>query len=290
MRARATPLVVTVTPKDLALLRAINTCRYMTARQVARLEFSPGSLSYVRGRLARLSGDADAPGALLFSFCEPTGSQGNRQRIFCLTRRGRELLVSEGTRVDFCLRPYKALGFGYLRHCLRLSDVYVAGKSWSRRHQDVVLRQCRLSYHLSRIPDLTVIPDLYMLVEKAGKTYPLWIEIDNSTEYAKKWSQYVRERLTFIKSDQYKKIFHTPAVLIAYLVIGLTPLAATARRQTLCRLTMAVLQELNMERWAPLFRFGSAGLREELCERPLFTDVMWYRPEQPSQPVSLFPS
>jgi hypothetical protein len=173
MHARATPLVIT--PKDLAILRAINICRFMTAKQVVRLKFSPGSLTYGRSRLARLSGADHQPGALLFRFRAPSGSQGNSQRIYTLGSRGRDLLVSEGIPVEWYFRPYKVrtLSYGHLRHCLRLTDFYVAGKSWARRQPDVALRECRLSYELSRIPDLRVIPDAWMLFETGGKKFAI---------------------------------------------------------------------------------------------------------------------
>ena len=55
---------------------------------------------------------------------------------------------------------------------------------------------------------------------------------------------------------------------------------------------MEVVRELNIERWAGIFRFTSALDYTRLYEQgqELFSKPVWYRPDAPSTPVPLLGS
>jgi hypothetical protein len=62
----------------------------------------------------------------------------------------------------------------------------------------------------------------------------------------------------------------TQAVIIAYATTGQTPEYRETRRATMCTWTMEVLEELEKENWAGIFRFkvlGSNGTENRLKSR-----------------------
>jgi hypothetical protein len=91
--------------RDEDILRAIYTFRYMTARDVAYLLYSPTILNYVRSRLARLAGGVDlATHTYLCRFQMPTPT-GKGEKIFTLGVKGRDFLQEAGLPVDWYFRP-----------------------------------------------------------------------------------------------------------------------------------------------------------------------------------------
>ncbi|MGH8654488.1 MAG: hypothetical protein ACREYE_21000, partial [Gammaproteobacteria bacterium] len=84
----------------------------------------------------------------------------------------------------------------------------------------------------------------------------------------------------------YRQLFHTNAVVIAYVTTGQTPEYRETRRKAICRFTMEVLKELGKESWASIFRVCSTTL-EDIYQTPFFDEPIWYRPDSPT-PVPLF--
>jgi hypothetical protein len=81
----------------------------MTARDVARLLYSPSSLTYVRSLLSSLAGNKDFKiNQYLYRFSFPSTAIGTKEKIYTLESRGRDFLASElGFPVDWYFRPYK---------------------------------------------------------------------------------------------------------------------------------------------------------------------------------------
>ena len=81
--------------------------RYMTARDMAYLLFSPHVLNYVRARLARLAGGTDfATQTYLCRFQLPKVGIGRPAQIFTLGAKGRDFLEHvAGFMVDWYFRP-----------------------------------------------------------------------------------------------------------------------------------------------------------------------------------------
>ena len=292
MSPRAIPLILT--PADERVIRMLAQVRFATALDVAAWVFSPGSLTYARARLARLSGGAaQQPRCWLYGFGVPS-TGGPRERAFTLGVLGRKLAAGElgASPVPAYFRPSKykvpLISYSFLSHALLLTRTVASAVAYGRSQSALTLPQIRLSYELSRIPGLKAVPDAYLRFVKDGKNYPLWLEIDCGTEFQVKWKTYLRQRLAFIRSDGYAQVFHTRSILIAYVVAGPTANARETRRRTLCRWTMEVLTELGLERWASILKFVSVD-RKTLLDTPLFTEAVWWRPDS-SQPVPLFDS
>jgi hypothetical protein len=79
------PLILT--PRDEQMLKALYDYRYMTAEDMAYLQFSPHTVPYVRRLLARLSGYADfQTHTYLIRFPLPKVGLGRPENIFTLNQ------------------------------------------------------------------------------------------------------------------------------------------------------------------------------------------------------------
>ena len=290
-----------LTFRDEEMLQAIAVYRFMTARDIAWLLFSPNSITYARERLASLAGGADGKErAYLYRFAMPTRT-GSRERVYTLGSAGREALLSLGVPVEGYVPPYKAdrLSYSHLAHQLTLTRFVVVANLWVRNHPEYTLADMRLCYEIEkRIAKLhgekeraaaLAIPDGWLLFERVADRArtPLLVEIDRGSEYQERFKNHVRGRIAFIHSGDYAKVFGIPAVMIAYVTTGQIPAYRETRVKTMAAWTGEVLTELKMERWAGLFRFTSA-VYETLYEdaHTLFEKPVWYRPDA-STPLPL---
>ena len=293
-----------LTFRDEEILQAVSTYRYLTARDLTYLLFSPNSITYARERLASLAGGADGKQrSYLYRFAMPSRT-GSRERVYTLGSTGRDALRSLGYPADWYSRPYIAerLSHSHLAHQLTLTRFAVAARSWVRTQSEYTLADMRLSYEIEqRLASLSgeqertaalAIPDGWLLFESVSDRgqSPLLIEIDRGSEYQERFKNHVRARLAFIRSGDYAKVFGVPAVIIAYVTTGQVAAYRETRVKTMATWTREVLTELKMERWAGLFRFASM-VYETLYEdaQTLFEKPVWYRPDSPT-PLSLLAS
>lgn len=131
-----------------------------------------------------------------------------------------------------------------------------------------------------------VIPDGWLLFERARGGFPVLLEIDRGTMYRERFKRHVRSRVAFVESGEYRRVFGTPAVVIAYATTGPAGEFHEGRRNALRAWTMEALKDAGREDWAGCFRFSSLSFGD-LYERPLFDGRVWYRPDA-SEPVGLF--
>jgi hypothetical protein len=269
------------------ILKAIYFYRYMPAQDVARLLFSPSSLTHVREILASLFA-----AKYLYRFQLPHAGSGNTEMIYTLASRGRGFLVSEGLEADWWFRPYKvkSLSFGQVVHDLALTRFCVAASAWAAKQPDFNLVQTRICYELART--LKVVPDAWLLFErlKGGvhDTYfPVLLEIDHGTEYSKRFVRHLQSRIEFIKKGgAYSKAFGHEAVTIAYVTTSEIAEYRDTRRRAMCTWTNGVLKELGKASWAPIFKFHSLSLAD-IYQSDIFEASVWYRSDYAS-PVPLF--
>jgi hypothetical protein len=81
--ARNSPLILT--PRDEQMLKVLYDYRYMTAKDMAYLLFSPHTEAYVRRLLTRLSGGSTPqPHTYLYCFHLPKVGLGRPQKILAL--------------------------------------------------------------------------------------------------------------------------------------------------------------------------------------------------------------
>jgi hypothetical protein len=153
----------------------------------------------------------------------------------------------------------------------------VALKRWARGSA-LTLVDLRLGHELAR-GSVKVIPDAWVLLENTkGDQFPILIEIDRGMEYQAAFKRHVKARLNFIRSGEYARVFGAEAVLIAYATTGQTPEYRQTRAVTICAWIREVLEELEMENWAGIFRVTSL-VHEEIYTSPLFEAPVWYRPD-----------
>jgi hypothetical protein len=288
--------------KQEAILRAVNQVPFMRAQDVAQLLSKAKSLTSIRQLLADLSGGEDwKTGHHLYKFPLPT-VRGNRPRLFVLGSAGVAYLRKIGVQVPWRCRPYKVrnYSFSYLMHQLAVAKLLVALHCFCREHPAYQVTETLNSYDILSDPPratviadgqerkVAVIPDAWVYVERVadGQETPLWFEIDNCSEYRKKFQKLLRGRLALLKNG-YAEYFGTPCVLLCYLVTGSgsTPEHRDTRLHTLRRWTLDLLTQEKLEDWASVFRF--AVVEEDIYATPLF-DAPWYLADDADKPVRLF--
>lgn len=285
------------------ILSMANTYRFVGALDVANLLFSPASLTYARTRLSKL-----AAAKYLYRFRLPSVKTGGTELIYTLGSRGRDFIAEElGLPVDWYFRPgkLKRLSHSHAQHNLLLTRFCVASQSFCRSETRWRLVTMRLCYELARVQatdeeacegatkKLKVVPDAWLCFErlKEGEHehfIPLLLEIDRGMEYQQKFKRHVYSRIEFIRSGEYKKLFGTGAVVIAYATTGETPEYRDTRRRAMCTWTQEVLADLHMENWSAIFRISSLQF-DELYSTPIFSEPLWYKPDSLS-PIPLFAS
>jgi len=255
-RKRFTKLLVLTKPHE-KILRAIHFYRYMGAKDVAHLLYSPSSMTYVRGLLSSLAGGTDFKTAqYLYRFQLPSTSTGGAEKIYTLGSKGRDFLVNElGLPVD-CINR-NILAIAKFIHNLVLTRFLGAAAAWATKQPYFKLVKTRICYELAKISARVEITN-------TGKTEKLKvIPIDRGMEYREKFRKHVRSRLEFIKKGgAYRKVFETEAVMIAYVTTGDLPEYRETRRKAMCAWTSELLADQHLENWSSIFRFASVVLEE----------------------------
>jgi hypothetical protein len=294
-----------LTPRHEQILKVIHEYRYATAQDMTNLLFSKGSLTYVRRHMSALAGGKDQQARhYLYRFQFPTGSAGNRERVFTLGALGRDFLANDlGMPVDWYFRPYKSerLSHSHVLHHLVLTRFVVAAHLFTRNHPHINLLQSHLCHELARNQAMVagekkgktakpaIIPDAWLLfaLQSSGARFPVMLEIDRGTEFRSKFQAQIKARLEFIQSGEYKKVFDQPAVIFAYVTAGNVPSHTQTRVKTMAAWTQSVLTELEMQEWGAIFRFTSISFDTLYANIPtLLEKPVWYRPDK-SQSVPL---
>ena len=307
--AKTAHLPLVLTPREEEILRAVSVYRFMTVQDITHLFFARGSVTYARQLLSRLCGGRDGQEReYLFRFPLPSPRRGSPENVYTLGSAGREFLESLGQTVAWDARPSTTgrLSHSFLSHQLLLTRAVCAASYWCRVRHLFSLVNVRLSYELARHPllsqstnssgergrSLAALPDAWLLLERVADSvhFPLLLEVDRATEYQEQFRAHVKARLAFIRSGDYTEVFQTPAVLICYLTTGQSAGHRETRVKTMAAWTQDVLTEMQMERWAGIFRFTSV-VYDTLYEdaHTLFEKPVWYRPDSPT-PVPLLGS
>jgi len=298
------PLILT--PRHEQILQAVYEYRYMTAQDITHLLFSKGSLAYVRRHMSALAGGNDQQMRhYLYRFPFPTGTAGNRERIFTLGALGRDFLANVlGMPADWYFRPYKSdhLSHSHILHHVLLTRFVVAATAHTRNHATLRLLQSRLCHELARnqagvaraknptSATPVIIPDAMLLFahQATGARYPVLLEIDRGTTFQSKFQAQIQARLEFIRSGAYKKVFDHPAVTVAYVTTGASPTHVHTRAKTMAAWTHRILTELELQNWGVIFRFTAVSLDTLFADIPtLLEEPVWYRPDT-AEVVPLF--
>jgi hypothetical protein len=226
-------------------------------------------------------------------------SVGNAERIFTLGAKGRSFLAERGLPMNWYFRPHKLPHFSHrhLAHNLVLTRFLVALNVWMRKQTDFTLSKIRFGHELTGTPGrvtvsgktIPVIPDAWILISRTriSNDIPLMLEIDRGMEFQKRFKEHIRARIQFISSGGYERMFGSRSVKIYYATTGQIPEYRERRRVTMCLWTREVLEELRMQNWVDVFRFGSIEFAK-LYDFTLFEKPVWHRADS-SDPMTFLP-
>lgn len=280
--------------KEERILKAVHDLECVTLDDIIHLlQYSKKSRNYVGAILRKLSGGHDYDDQqLLYRQPLPIAAKGTKERAYCLGAKAWEVLD-----IDDAYRSakFRYLAYSPILHDLMLSRFLVVSTTYFAAHTDYKLLETRTCYQIARNPPriplttngktatITVIPDAWLDIERVsdGKAYPLWIEIDRSTENYQKFKQLLRHRLDVVNSRQYEKTFHTKDVLLCYVTTAKTSELADIRLHNMLRWTEELLpkEEPERQRLAAILRFTAVEY-PNMYEQPhaLFTEPVWYQP------------
>ncbi len=281
-RAQLVRAKLILTASDDNILRALARYHYLSARQIVRLLYSPGSLSYVQARLKVLC----AAGYLRRCFLPRPSRTGSAPLVYALSRRSASLLTRQGieARATSWRSASQAHSYLFLAHTLAVNDVLISAERLCQLNERFELSAMQHERDLKRRPtpvtlddNLTVgvVPDgwLDIRVHLPGGDYQccLALELDRGTIQQRAWRQKLKALLAWSRGP-YLNVFGTSALTIA---VACT--TGPLRRQQLLSWTEAELRTLNREEDAALFRFCAESALQ-LEPETYFLGPGWYRP------------
>ncbi len=259
-----------LTPAHETILKSVYAYYYLTAKQVCRLHYSPGSFT----RVERLLKELRDNGYLQWEFLPVKRRFGSSPAYYMLARRGVAYLRKLGC--DVSILPYpsemKEQKSLFVPHTLSVNDFLIAARLLSRVRPDIYLFETKHELFLKRTMKGAAIPDAWLdfrVNEKEQVCF--WLEIDRDTEEVKAISQKIHAMVRFAKNS-YQQVFRTPSLTIVFATTG-----TTGRAKSLIKWTEQVLTDMNETREADLFRFGLIP-QGELDPAWLFFEPMWKRP------------
>lgn len=274
-----------VYPADDAILRAAFRYYYLSSRQVCRLLYSPGSLTYVQTKLKHL---ADA-GLLQRIWLPRPAAHGSAPSVFTLARKGLNYLASIGVDVERRrYRPSEQREHTYLLlgHTLAVNDVLISAELLSRWQPEYELARMLHERDLKRAPIhvqdddgrmIAVVPDGWLDLRVQGAYQVcLALELDRGTEEQKVWRRKVRGLLAYANGP-YPDAFQTKSLTVAVVATS-----GDKRLLQLMRWTESELTARHEQGQGDLFVFTGVGSDSaEMAD--LFFSRRWYQPfgEQP---------
>jgi hypothetical protein len=292
------PVPLTIRRADHDVMAALLQYQCMTALQLTKLLFSPGSLTWVQTKLKRLA----AAGYLVRSQIPVKLVNGRPPLYYGLGEKGLAHLASYGVDVPERARPYRIRHYSdpFIAHLLAVNELLIAGQLLCRQRPAFKLAKALHQQHFERQPVIVrrangqpakVKLDGFLDFEvHTASPYrsPVCLELDRGTERRQKWRDKVRHLVWFLRGP-YQETFSRTAVTIG--------VVATPGRERLISLIGWTREELTELKASPeeiaAFRFASFPLdwRTAEAQRPTPDDIFlaphWY-PAFESKPVALF--
>jgi hypothetical protein len=271
--------VALVGPADLPILDALGRYYYLTAAQITRLLYAPGSQTYAQARLKRLTDRC----ALQCVFLPRPTRTGSAPLVYTLARAGLTMLSEWGRPVNRRYRPaeVRETSYLYLTHTLALNDVLIALALLSRRDARVVIAGLRHERELKLAPvrvtlrdgaSAGVIPDAWVdlrLDRRFQECYA--IELDRGTTEQKAWRRKVAALVAYADGP-YQQAFG-----VASLTIAVVATAGDERRDELARWTASELRVLGCSDAARLFLFTGVAVAQTDPD-VVFRAAVWRTP------------
>ena len=258
-----------IKPAHETILKSLYTYYYLTAKQVCRLHYSPGSFTRVERLLKELRDNNYLQWGVL-----PTKRRfGSSPAYYMLAKRGVSYLRRLGK--DVSLLPYpsekKELKSLFVPHTMAVNDFLIAASLLSRVAPDMSLVEMRHELYLKGTMKGSVIPDGWLDFHRNNEQMCFLLEVDRGTEDIRIFKEKIRSLVTFAKTG-YQEVFHTPSITIIFATT-----AGSSRCNSMLTWTQQTLSEMNELQEADLFRFGTIP-EGELDPTWLFFEVFWTMP------------
>lgn len=266
-----------IKPAHETILDSLYNYYYLTAKQVCRLHYSPGSLTRVEKLLKELR-DANF---LQWDFLPVKRRFGSSPAYYMLAKRGISYLRRLGK--DVSLLPYlsekRQLKSLFIPHSIAVNDFLIAASLLPRVVSDICLHDIHHELLLKRTMKGTVIPDGWLDFRRGNEQNCFWLEMDRGTEDVRVFREKIRSLVKFSKTS-YQEVFHTPSITIVFATT-----AGSARLKNILTWTQQTLSEMSEKHEADLFRFASIP-EGELDPAWLFFEPLWIAPFRDT-PLSL---
>jgi hypothetical protein len=258
----------------------------LTAAQLTKLHYSPGSYKTVRQRLKVLADN----GYVVIDAIPEKFTRG--PNYYTLDTKGMQYLASLGLEIDKSLRAGKETGKSYihLRHLLELNDVLIAALRVSTLDPRLYVAEYVHERKLKRTPytamvrglSYGLVPDGFIdfHVKREGQSdlrLPVLLEHDRGWERERQFKAKIAAYRAYIQNEAYKQQFGVGSITVIVTTFTNMERVAALRKWT--------WDELSTDTGiAGRFRFG-------LLPRPpepqhLLLDKRWYTLAS-DQPVAL---
>jgi hypothetical protein len=255
---------------------------YLTAYQLARLLYSPSSLTHVYEQMKLL-----VAGGYVLTL---GGRAVNLPQLYTLSGTGRQHAASLGVSTSRRLRPSEEQDKGhnpyFLKHTMAVTDVLIAARRLSQTAPHIELTRMLTERELKRkiyveMPEKTCVePDAsveFLLAETWHNPPQTWkdfffIEVYRNLPPAEwRFKQKIQGYVTYGESEQHAALFNTSALSIAVI-------AQTDRMETtLKRWTEEALKEIDRPAEGDWFFFCSRDTATATPEE-LYLSPVWEQP------------
>lgn len=263
----------------------------LTAEQLTRLHYRPGSLKKIKARLKTLTE---------WGYVQSDVIPSRRWRTpfyYTLGPEGVRYIEAIGGDISASWRASKAINQHWLfvEHTLELNDLLISALLLSRDAPAIRLHSFEHERELKRHPykaswrdasgahSFAVIPDAFLEFRVTTATgynrMPVLVEHDRGTEEQLYFRRRIRGYITLLKSGSYEHLFQAKAVTVAF-----TTFQDAERIDQLRAWTRAEL-EGEPAGLGTLFRFASLQL--PLQPRTVWLEQLWCSPYETDQPQPL---
>jgi hypothetical protein len=235
------PPCMTLTSRDMDVLRHLYSFRLMTREQIERLDFRPANgqshptktsicckrlkFLYQHGYVDRIPTPV-RPGAWAW------------RPVYRLSRKGAELIAAErGTTIaqlsywgkndDQDHRTSQA-SLLFLEHALKINDVRIAvgqaaaenGYQLEKWIDEAQLKSQEMKDYVAlasepgRSVRVAVVPDAYFVLHLGNRRAHFFLELDRATMSNPRWKTRIRAYLTYIRSGKYQERYQTNSLRI----------------------------------------------------------------------------
>src|SRR5947209_7228963 len=163
-------------PSHETILKSVYTYYYLTAKQVGRLHYSPGSFTRVEKLLKELRDHE----YVQWDFLPVKRRFGSSPAYYMLAKRGISYLRRLGS--DVSILPYpsekKELKSMFIPHTMSVNEILIAANLLPRVAPAYSLFAMRHELLLKRTMKSSVIPDGWLDFRRGNEQICFWLEVD----------------------------------------------------------------------------------------------------------------